>query len=408
MTEPTPTTKAVPTGIELTALDPAFQRDPYPILDRVRTQEPVHYDAVIKRWVLTRHDDVDALLRDRTWAVDGRKAAPGTYMEMFADRRDGREPSMLFVDDPDHARLRGLVNKAFTPRAVERMAPRIQEVVDELLDAAAAREGFDVIADFASPLPTIVIAEMLGVDGKDQADFKRWSDVLGAGFDPFPTPESQQAMAETSEALDTYFRKAVEERRAHPGDDLLSAMIAAEEAGQQLTTDEIITMCGLLLTAGNLTTTDLIGNGVLALLQNPKQMELLREDPSLIKQAVEEMLRYDSPVVQTARIAMSDTKIGGCPIKSRESVMPSLAAANHDPAVYPHPDVFDITRADTHHQSFGGGVHFCLGAPLARLEAQIAVNTLVQRFPTLRLGGGELVYRRLPAFRGLVRLDVLG
>jgi cytochrome P450 len=299
------------------------------------------------------------------------------------------------------------VNKAFTPRAVERMAPRIQEVVDELLAAAAAREGFDLNADFASPLPTIVIAEMLGVDGKDQADFKRWSDVLGAGFDPFPTPESQQAMAETSEALDAYFRKAIEERRVDPGDDLLSAMIAAEEAGQQLTTDEIITMCGLLLTAGNLTTTDLIGNGVLALLRHPEQLRLLRDDPSLIKQAVEEMLRYDSPVVQTARIAMSDTQIGGCPIKSRESVMPSLAAANHDPAVYPNPDVFDITRTDTHHQSFGGGVHFCLGAPLARLEAQIAVNTLVRRLPTLVLSGGELEYRRLPAFRGLVRLDVL-
>jgi cytochrome P450 len=408
MTEPTPTTKAVPTGIELTALDPAFRQDPYPVLDQVRTQEPVHYDAVIKRWILTKHDDVDALLRDRTWASDGRKAAPGTYMEMFADRREGRAPSMLFADDPDHARLRGLVNKAFTPRAVERVAPRIQQIVDELLDAAAAREGFDLIADFASPLPTIVIAEMLGVDGKDQADFKRWSDVLGAGFDPFPTPESQQAMAETSEALDAYFRKAIEERRAHPGDDLLSAMIAAEEAGQQLTTDEIITMCGLLLTAGNLTTTDLIGNGVLALLRHPEQLRLLRDDPSLIKQAVEEMLRYDSPVVQTARIAMSDTLIGGCPIKSRESVMPSLAAANHDPAVYPNPDVFDITRADTHHQSFGGGVHFCLGAPLARLEAQIAINALVRRFPSLRLGEGELEYRRLPAFRGLVRLNVLG
>jgi cytochrome P450 len=406
MTESTTENAAVPTGIQLTALDAAFRANPYPILERLRTQEPVHYDAIVKRWVLTEHDDVAAILRDKTYAADARKAIPGTYMALFAPR-DGREPSMLMLDDPDHARLRGLVNKAFTPRAVELLAPRIQQIVDELLDAVAGREGFDVISDFSGPLPTIVIAEMLGIDPADQADFKRWSDALGAAFDPAPTPEVQQGLAEASTALNAYLERTIEARRTEPRDDLISAMIAVEEAGDQLSTEEIVTMCGLLLTAGNLTTTDLIGNGVLALLEHPDQMQLLRDDPSKIKDAVEEMLRYDSPVVETARVATRDGEIGGCPIKKGESVLIFLAAANRAPDQYESPEEFDIDRANLHHQSFGGGVHFCLGAPLARLEAQIAISTLVRRFPSLRRAEGELEYRGLPAFRGLVRLDLL-
>lgn len=399
-------TRPVPTGIQITALDPEFRRDPYPMLEELRDAEPVHYDAIVKRWVLSDHDDIEALLKDKAmWAADARKALPGTYMALFAPR-DGREPSILMMDDPDHARLRGLVNKAFTPRAVEKLAPRIQEIVDDLLDAVEGRESFDLIAEFSGPLPTIVIAEMLGIDPADRADFKRWSDALGAGFDPAPTPEKAQKLVEASEALNAYLRRAIEERRAAPRDDLISAMIAVEEAGDLMTTDEIVTMCGLLLTAGNLTTTDLIGNGVLALLEHPEQMQLLRDDPSLIKNAVEEMLRYDSPVVETARIAEADTEIAGCPMKKGESALVFLATANRAPQVYERPNEFDITRKDTHHHSFGGGVHFCLGAPLARLEAQIAIGTLVRRFPTLRRAPGDLEYRGLPAFRGLVRLDV--
>jgi hypothetical protein len=395
----------VPTGIQLTALDEEFRRDPYPMLERLRQAEPMHYDAIVKRWVLTEHDDVEALVRDKAYAADARKALPGTYMALFAPR-DGREPSMLMIDDPDHARLRGLVTKAFTPRAVERLAPRIQEIVDELLDAVEGKEQFDLIASFAGPLPTIVISEMLGIDPADQAQFKRWSDALGAGFDPAPTPEVQRSLAEASTALDAYLRRAVEERRADPSDDLISAMIAAEEAGDQLTTEEIVTMCGLLLTAGNLTTTDLIGNGTLALLQHPDQMQVLRDDPSLVPHAVEEMLRFDSPVVETARVATADIEIHGCPVKKGESILVFLAAANRAPGLYEHPHEFDITREDVHHHSFGGGVHFCLGAPLARLEAQIAIATLLRRFPSLRRVPGELEYRGLPAFRGLVRLEV--
>ena len=397
--------KGVPTGIELTALDETFRRDPYPVLESVRSAEPVHYDEVIRRWVLTRHDDVDALLRDRTMASDPRKAAPGTYMQLFIG--DGGEPSMLMADDPAHARLRGLVNKAFTPRAIEGLRPRIQAIVGELLDGMEGRERADVIDDFAGPLPTIVIAEMLGVDPADRGAFKRWSDTTVMSFDPLLSDERKRLVQQAGEQMDAYLRRVILDRREEPRDDLISSLVAVEEDGDRLATNEIVRMCGLLLAAGNVTTTDLIGNGVLAMLRHPDQLEMLRADPLLVKNAVEEMLRYDSPVIQTARIPMNDVEYGGCPVRPGESIMVSLAAANHDPAVYDAPNTFDITRADTHHHAFGGGVHFCLGAPLARLEAQLAFPAVFTRFPRMRLTGETLEWRKLPAFRGLQHLPVL-
>jgi len=328
-------------------------------------------------------------------------------MAAFADMSPGREPSILLLDPPEHTRLRGLISKAFTPRAIEQMAPRIEQIAAELLDAVAAGDGFDLISAFAGPLPTIVIAEMLGVDPADRLDFKRWSDDGVMAFDPLLSAELRERVAASSAELDAYFRRAIADRRAAPRPDLISSMIAAEENGVRMTDDELVTMCGLLLAAGNVTTTDLIGNGTLALLRNPDELRKLRDDPSLMKNAVEEMLRYDPPVTETGRIPLDGTEIRGCPVSGGESLVPVLAAANHDPAVYPEPHRFDITREDTHHHSFGGGAHFCLGAPLARLEAQIALSALVQRFQRLRLGDAPLEYRRIPGFRGLVRLDVL-
>ncbi len=402
------TTGDVPTGIALTTLDPAFRENPYPILDVLREREPVHFDEVLHRWVLTRHDDVDALLRDRALSVDPRKAAEGSFERMFLPEgaEDG-EMSMLFSDPPYHTRLRGLVTKAFSARAVEQMAPRIREIVDELLDAVAGRDGFDLIDAFAGPLPTIVIAEMLGVDPADRGDFKRWSDAGVQFFNPMLAPDARREAEQASEALRAYFTRTIAERRREPREDLISMLIAVEESGDRLTDDEILSMCGLLLTAGNVTTTDLIGNGTLALLRSPGELKKLREDPSLIKNTVEEILRYDPPVTQSGRTPLSPVAIGGCPIAPGQSVTPSLAAANHDPAVYPEPHRFDITREDTHHHSFGGGAHFCLGAPLARLEAQIGINALVQRFPNLRLVDEPLEYRNIPSFRGLAKLHVL-
>jgi len=395
----------VPTGIELTALDPAFRTDPHPVLARLREREPVHYDNVIKRWVLTRHDDIERVLRDRTTAVDGRKANEGTYMRMFAAKGD-REPSMLMLDAPDHTRLRALVSKAFTARRVEFLAPRICEIINDLLDVVTGRESFDLIEAFAGPLPVIVIAEMLGVDPADRDDFKRWSDLTAMFFNPLPTDVQRGAVGNARKELDAYLRHAIAGHRADPREDLISAMIAVEEAGDQLNDDEIVTMCSLLLAAGNVTTTDLIGNGVWTLLRHPDQLQKLRDEPALIKNAVEEMLRFESPVVQTTRMPMHDLNIGGYPVRRGESIFMSLAAANRDPAAYHEPDRFDITRTDVHHHSFGGGAHFCLGAPLARLEAQLAIAAVVQRFPKLRLAEEPLEWRALPGFRGLARLRV--
>src|SRR5262245_29231475 len=401
---PPETSRPAPTGIELTALDPAFRTDPYPVLSDLRAREPVHYDQVINRWVLTRAQDIERVLRDRGMSVDPRKANPGTYMSIF--QRFGSF-SMLFQDAPEHTRLRGLVSKAFTTRAVERLSPRIRGIIDELLDRVAGRERFDVIEALAGPLPTIVIAEMLGVDPADRHDFKRWSDAEALGLNPMLSDEEMATTAQLGAELAAYLERTIAARRAHPRDDLISDLIAVAEAGDRLTDDESVIMCELLLVAGNITTTDLIGNGIWLLLRHPRELQKLRDDPALIANAVEEILRVESPVVQTGRIAMGEVEIGGCPVHRGESVLTLLAAANRAPAEYPEPDRFDITRRDVHHRSFGGGAHFCLGAPLARLEGQLAIAAFVERFPRIRLADEPLEWRAFPAFRGLVKLPVV-
>ncbi|HTY78269.1 MAG TPA: cytochrome P450 [Candidatus Bathyarchaeia archaeon] len=398
------TPKPVPTGIELTALDPVFRADPYPVLTTLRGREPVHYDQAIHRWVLTRAQDIERVLRDRGMSVDPRKANAGTYMSIF--QRFGVF-SMLFQDPPNHTRLRGLVSKAFTVRAVERLAPRIRQIVDELLAAVDGTARFDAIEALAGPLPVIVIAEMLGVDPADRQDFKRWSDAEALGLNPLLTAEEMATTAQLGAELAAYLERTIAARRAQPRDDLISDLIAVEEAGDRLSDDEIVTMCELLLVAGNVTTTDLIGNGIWLLLRHPEELQKLRRDPALIANAVEEILRFESPVVQTGRIAMDEIEIGGCPIHRGESVLTLLAAANRDPAEYPEVDRFDVTRRDVHHRSFGGGAHFCLGAPLARLEGQIAIAAFVERFPRARLADEPLEWRAFPAFRGLARLPVV-
>ncbi len=397
----------VPTGVALTALDHAFREDPHPILEELRRREPVHHDKQLKRWVLTRHDDVAAVLRDRAHSVDPRKGAPDTYASTFLVPNLPPDPSLVFLDPPDHTRLRGLVSKAFTPRAIEAMAPRIQAIADRLLDAVAGEEGFDVIASFAVPLPIEVICEMLGVSPERRDDFKRWSEAVVLAFDPMLTDEGRQRMQTGLGELAAYFEEAARERRASPKSDLIGGLVAAEENGQKLTTREIVSMCSLLLAAGNLTTADLIGNGVLTLLRHPDELAKLRADPSLIKNAVEEILRFEGMLVQATRILGRDLVLPEVTIPAGQTVITMTAAANRDPAVYPDPHRFDINRADTHHHAFGGGQHFCLGAPLARLEAQIALGTLVRRFPKLRLTDAPLAWRHFPAFRAVETLRVL-
>lgn len=308
---------------------------------------------------------------------------------------------MLMMDEPDHRRLRALVSGSFTPAAVERWRPRIREVVQRVLDGIVAEE-FDLIADFAGPVPTVVIAEMLGIDPARHGDFKTWSDqsILG-GFNAFATAEELAMRAQARKALDEFFLDEIAARRQNPGEDLISDMIRAEADGDRLSEREMALQCFLLLVAGNVTTTDLIGNGVKALLDNPEQLALLRAKPALIGNAVEEMLRFDSPVTNSGRISNRAIAVGGCPVGRGESLSTLLAAANRDPEIYPDPDRFDIERQDTHHQSFGGGRHLCLGAHLARAEAWEAILGLISRYPDLRHGSRGYTHHAIPSFRGM-------
>lgn len=398
----------LPTGVRLTALDEEFREHLYNVLDGLRVAAPVHADPELHHVFLTRHDDVKAVLKDRDMYVDPRTTLADDYVRLFVPELDTAdyEPSMLFLDDPDHRRLRGIVSQAFNPRAVEAMRPRIEAIARELLDAMEGAPTVDLITAYAAPLPTIVIADMLGVERERRADFKRWSDDIVQAFDPMRSAETSERIAASQTAMRAFFVEAIAERRARPRDDLITGLIRAEEEGAKLSNREVLSMCTLLLTAGNVTTTDLIGNGMYALLSHRGELEKLKANPALIVNAVEEMLRFDSPVTDSGRHALADVEIGGCPIVKGRSITTSLAAANHDPSVYPEPHKFDIERADTHNQSFGGGVHMCLGAPLARLEAQIGIAALIARFPAIALGEEAPRRRHLPAFRGFERLPV--
>jgi hypothetical protein len=313
----------------------------------------------------------------------------------------------VFNDPPEHTRRRALLNKAFTPRAVEALAPTIAAVVDRLLDKVAGRGRMDVIADFAYPLPATVIAGMIGVPADDLDLFKDWSDDIAAFVgSALATPDKRERAQRGVVAMSDYFRRMVADHRARPRADIMSALIAAEEAGSVLSEDEIVASCVLLLFAGHETTTNLIGNGLIALLRHPAEQARLTRDPELAASAVEEMLRFDGPTQAMTRIALEETEIGGVPIRRGDRVFALLNAANRDPAVFSEPDRFDAGRGDTRHISFGIGGHFCLGAPLARLEGRIAIARLVERLPELRLAEPDPPWNDSFVLRGLRRLPV--
>jgi cytochrome P450 len=316
---------------------------------------------------------------------------------------------MLFRDPPDHTRLRALVSRAFTPRVVEAMRPHIQEIVDGLLDRVEDARTMDVIEDLAYPLPVQVICEMLGVPTSDQEVFRQWSGHIARSLDAAVLPADSDVITrghEASDALREYFRALIAVRRKHPQPDLLSALIAAEEQGDKLSEAELLSTCVLLLIAGHETTVNLIGNGLLALLQHPVELRKLADDPALIQTGVEELLRYDGPVQRTSRMTMADVEIAGKQIPKGRVVVAAIGAANRDPAYFSEPERLDVARKDNRHIAFGFGIHFCLGAPLARIEGQVAIGTLLRRMPTLKLVSDTPEWRESSVLRGLKTLPV--
>jgi hypothetical protein len=392
--------------------DPVFQADPYPTYALLREQEPFAYreEGEFASWWVTRYDDVIALLRDPNFSSAreiGDLQQPGVP-EKFQKLGQMLSHMMLQKDDPDHSRLRGLVNKAFTPRVVERIRPRVETIVDHLLGVVMTRgqRKMDVIRDLATPLPVIVIAELLGVPTRDQGRFKKWSDDIAVVLDGSVRDAGLPDAAQSALELGEYLRDVVRQRRREPREDLISAMIAARDEADALSDDELVANCILILLAGHETTTNLIGNGALALLQNPDQMKLLREDPSLAPRAVEEALRYDPPIQLTSREPIEDVVFRGFHFAKGHELDLMFGAANRDPATFENPDRFDIRRNTAGHLSFGHGAHFCLGANLARLEGEIAFRALATRMPRLVLETDDPPRRPGIVIRGLAELPV--
>ncbi|MDX6382129.1 MAG: hypothetical protein QOI57_3153 [Rubrobacteraceae bacterium] len=392
---------------------PDFKANPYPAYAQLRSTAPIHRVTLPDGraiWLVTRYEDVAAVFKDERFVKDWRSAVTPEQLAQIPPIPEVMKPlsrNMLDMDPPDHERLRALVSKAFTPRLIERMRPRVQAIADALLDAAQDKGEMDLIDDYAFPLPITVIAELLGVPVEDRNKFREWSDAAVSGN---ATQEYvEKILIPHMQAFTDYLRAMFEEKRKNPKDDLISALVRAEEAGDKLSEDELLAMVFLLLIAGHETTVNLIGNGMLALLQHPDQLQKLKNDPSLIKPAIEELLRYDGPVeTSTERFTREDVVIGGTLIPKGEMVMVVIASADHDPERFPEPDALDVTRADNKHLAFGKGIHFCLGAPLARMEGQIAINTLLRRMPDLRLKDSpeSLTWRPGLVLRGLKGLPV--
>lgn len=383
---------------------PQLRSNPYPIYRRYREEDAVHWNGRPDHvgfgiWYLFRFDDVAAALKTPALGKTRRPMAPEPLGGILGKW-------MLFRNPPDHTRLRAVVSRAFTPQVVERLQPAIQGIADFLLDEVQDKGRMDVILDYASALPLIVIAELLGIPASDRAQFRKWSIDLVVAVDLNPTREGVIRATQSVLELTEYLRHIVSERRKQPQADLISALIAAEESGERLTEDELLSMCVLLLGAGHETTVNLIGNGMLALLQNPGEMEKLRRNPNLIDGAVEELLRYDSSVQMAFREALEDVEIGGHLIRKGETVTVVLGSANRDPERFPDPDRLDVARSRSPHLAFGMGIHFCLGAPLARLEGRIAFDTLLRRMPNLTLDPEPLVWRDGIVFHGVEALPV--
>jgi cytochrome P450 len=385
---------------------PAFKANPYPFYALLRAEAPVHRVRLalwLRVWLVTRYDDVVFVIKDGTFSNEFMKHR----MRWLPRRLQPLTRHLLLSDPPDHRRLRTLVSKAFTPRAVERLGLRMQTICDEALDAVERAGRMDLVQDYALRLPFTIIAEMLGIPTRDRERFRSWTDAVARGSSGsvlhflLGTPALLESAA--------YLRDLVARRRSEPRDDILTALLQAEEAGDRLTEDEVIGMLGLLILAGYETTMHLISAGTLALLQHPEQLRRFTSEPDVVEPAIEELLRYTSPLeVGAFRLAREDVEIAGVTIPKGDVVLGVLGSANHDPSRFEQPEVLNLTREPNRHLAFGSGIHVCLGAPLARLEGRIALETLFRRFPNLRLdeAAQEVRWRRGFFFRGPARLRV--
>ena len=399
----------VPTPLSLYhLLDPDVLADPYPLYRRLRTESPVHWDPYLHAWVVTRYADVVTVLHRFSAArTPTPEQLDAIGLSSLAPVAALMVRQMLFLDAPAHTRIRSLAAQAFTPRRVAELRRHIQEIADTLLDAVVARGRMDVIQDLAAPLPAIVTAEMLGVPTADHLQLKAWSADFAEMLGNFQhNPDRAARVLRSTEDMLDYFRAAVREQRTRPRPGLVSAMLQADIDGDRFTEDEVIANCIITMIGGQETTTNLIGNGVLALLRHPDELERLRREPALIGLAIEELLRYESPSQHTARLAPEDTVLGGQQIRRRQAVIAVMAAGNRDPERFPDPDRLDLARPDNRHLAFGWAAHFCFGAPLARLEGQIAVSTLLRRLGALRLETSALTWRTNLGLRGLTGLPI--
>ncbi|MEO0960860.1 MAG: cytochrome P450 [Pseudomonadota bacterium] len=398
---------------EVSAFDPVARVDPHPRLRELREQCPVMYDQTGKTWFLTRYEDVRRSLQDKTIARHPVLAEEGSFVASFAtpdverDDSETRLDSILFLNDPDHTRIRTPFAKVFYPR-IKKMQSVIEQVVADVVAAAPDAGSFDLVQEIALPLPIIVIAKIIGVDDSRLKDFREWSEAGIHSLDPLRTPEQTQIMIEGSQNLHAYFLDLMKTRKAAPRDDLTSDLMLAQAHGADMNDEEIATNLQLLLAAGNLTTTDLIGSGVWLFLTNRDQLQKLKDDPSLAESAVEEVLRMESPAAVTARVIMDERQMDGCPMSANQGMLASLHGANRDPDAFENPDTFDIARKGPPHVAFGGGQHLCLGAPLARLETRHLFKALFEKYPDLHLAEGDdaVEWRSLPLFRGTEKLMV--
>ena len=392
-------------------VDRALWANPYPLFHRARNEDPVHYSPSFDAWFLSRYEDVISAARDSR--LSSRRASfkfeglPPAEREAAKPFERSMHRWMMFSDAPEHPRLRSLFAKAFSPRIVEGMRPVIRRVVDELIDRRAADGRMDLMRDLASPLPSIVVAELLGVRSEDRSAFERWSDDIalfaGAGH---ATLERSRRAIESWRAMNACIREIVGRRRARPEDDFLSAMLVPDDRGDVLSEDELLAMCVHLLAAGHGATQDMVCNSALLLMQNPELMRAIKENPETIPGALEEFLRYESPLQVLTRVVRTDMTIGGRTIREGQRVIMMLGAANRDPEAFPAPDTLDIRRQDNRHLAYGFGFHYCIGAPLARVEGQVVLEAFAQRLSDMALASRDIAWKTTMSFRGVESLPI--